>query len=171
MPPDIPAEVDAERRHIVAELGRMGFALPGSIATRTVACGRATCRCASDPDQRHGPYTQWSRTIKGRTVNKMLSPQQLDDYQHWIDNGRRLRQLAHELETLSLEPMRIAEGWNSQTGSRALREGRKPRPGTRRRAVVLAGMDVEVARQPSSALDRAARGLTRLLGDLGALAG
>ena len=113
MPDDIPPEVDAERRRIVDELGRLGFTLPGSIVTRTVTCGRATCRCASDPDQRHGPYIQWSRTIKGRTVSKMLTPEQLETYQLWIDNGRRLRELAHQLETLSIEAMRTAESWNS----------------------------------------------------------
>ncbi len=113
MPPDIPAEVEAERRRIVDELAQIGFTLPGSIVTRTVTCGRATCRCATDPGQRHGPYIQWSRTIKGRTVNKMLTPQQLETYQPWIDNGRRLRHLAHQLETLSLEAMRTAESWNS----------------------------------------------------------
>jgi len=111
MPPDIPPDIDAERRRITDELGQMGFTLPGSVVTRTVTCGRATCRCASDPDQRHGPYIQWSRTVKGRTVNKVLSPQQLETYQPWIDNGRRLRELAHQLETLSLDAMRTAEGW------------------------------------------------------------
>ena len=49
-----PPEVDAERRRILDELGQLGFTLPGSIATRTVTCGRATCRCATDPAQRHG---------------------------------------------------------------------------------------------------------------------
>ena len=112
MPDDIPPEVDAERRRIVAELGRLGFTLPGSIVTRTVTCGKPSCRCATDPDQRHGPYIQWSRTVKARTVNKMLTVEQLERYQPWIDNGRRLRELAHQLETLSLEAMRTAEGWN-----------------------------------------------------------
>jgi hypothetical protein len=94
------------------ELGRLGFTLPGSIVTRTVTCGKPSCRCATDPDQRHGPYIQWSRTVKARTVNKMLTPEQLERYQPWIDNGRRLRELAHQLETLSLEAMHTAEGWN-----------------------------------------------------------
>ncbi len=111
MSAEIPAETHAERRRIVAELGEMGFTLPGTISVRTVTCGRATCRCASDPDQRHGPYIQWSRTVKGRTRNKMLTPEQLERYQPWIDNGRRLRDLAHQLETLSLEAMRTAQGW------------------------------------------------------------
>ena len=80
--PVIPPEVDAERRRIIT-LGQLGFTLPGSIVTRTVTCGRATCRCATDPDQRHDPYIQWSRTVQGRTVNKLLTPQQLETYQPW----------------------------------------------------------------------------------------
>ena len=80
--------------------------------TRTVTCGRATCRCATDPDQRHGPYIQWSRTDKGRTVSKMLTVEQLETYQPWNDNNRRLRELAHQLETLSLEAIHTVEGWN-----------------------------------------------------------
>jgi hypothetical protein len=111
MSPDIPREVDAERLRIVDELGQLGFTLPGSITIRTVTCGRATCGCATDPEQRHGPYIQWSRTVKGRTVSKMLTPQQLERYQPWIDNGRRLRELAQQLETLSIGALHDAEGW------------------------------------------------------------
>ena len=124
MPPDIPDEVETERRRIVAELGQIGFTLPGSIVTRTVTCGRATCRCATDPDQRHGPYIQWSHTIKGRTASKMLTPERLETYQPLIDNGRRLRDLAHQLETLSLDAMRTAKRWKHRIGLKALREVR-----------------------------------------------
>jgi hypothetical protein len=112
MSAEIPEDVDAERRRIVDELGQLGFTLPGTITIRTVTCGRAACGCATDPDQRHGPYIQWSRTVKGRTVNKMLTPEQLETHQPWIDNQRRLRDLAHQLERLSIEAMRTAEGWN-----------------------------------------------------------
>jgi len=89
----------------------MGFVLPGTISVRRVTCGRPTCRCATDPDQRHGPYIQWSRTVKARKVNKMLTAEQLDTYQPWIDNMRRLRALTSELETLSLDAIHTAEGW------------------------------------------------------------
>jgi hypothetical protein len=110
MSAEIPEDLEAQRRRIVDELGQLGFTLPGTITTRTVTCGRATCRCASHSDQRHGPYIQWSRTVKGRTVNKMLTPEQLETYQPWIDNQRRLRDLAHQLETLSIQAMHTAEG-------------------------------------------------------------
>ena len=113
MPPDIPPEVDAERRRIVAELGRLGFTLPGSVVTRTVTCGKPACRCATDPDQRHGPYIQWSRTVKARTVNKMLSVEQLERYQPWIDNNRRLRDLAHQLERVRLFSRGVHAAWGT----------------------------------------------------------
>ncbi len=115
MPPEVPAELDAKRRRIVAELGQMGFVLPGSISVRTVTCGRPTCRCATDPDQRHGPYIQWSRTDRARKVNRILTPAQLETYRPWIDNLRRLRALTGELETLSLDAVHAAEGWKRST--------------------------------------------------------
>ena len=50
----------------------------------------------------HGPYHQWTRKISGKTVTRILSDDQLDDYQPWFDNHRRLRELIAELETLTL---------------------------------------------------------------------
>ena len=77
-------ELDAKRRSIVGERGQVGLTLPGSIVIRTVTCVRTTCRSATDPDQRHGwPYIQCSRTLKGRTVNKVLSRRQIETHLHW----------------------------------------------------------------------------------------
>ena len=66
-------------------------------------CGYANCRCRADPPQLHGPYHQWTRKIAGKTVTRILSDDQLADYQPWFDNQRRLRALITELETLSQE--------------------------------------------------------------------
>ena len=41
---------------IAAELGQIGFALPGSLVLRTTACGKPGCRCQGDPPVLHGPY-------------------------------------------------------------------------------------------------------------------
>lgn len=88
---------------IAAELGQIGFALPGSLVSRTTACGKAGCRCQGDPPVLHGPYLTWTRTVDGKTLTRKISEDQRVRYQTWFDNARKLRKLVTELETLSLE--------------------------------------------------------------------
>jgi hypothetical protein len=109
--PAVPADAERELRRIVTALGDLGFALPGSIMRRVLRCGKPGCRCADDPDYLHGPYIQWSRAVKGKTVTKALTNEQLARYQTWFDNGHRLRELSHELNELSLDTIRTIEGW------------------------------------------------------------
>jgi len=107
----IPEEAERERQRIVRALSELGFALPGSITERLQRCGKQHCACKADPPQLHGPYLQWSRAVHGKTVTKILTPEQLRRYQPWLDNGRRLRELAHELNELSLTTIRTLEKW------------------------------------------------------------
>lgn len=88
---------------ITAAMGQIGFALPGSLVSRTTACGKTGCRCQADPPVLHGPYPTWTRTVNGKTVTRKISPDQQARYQSWFDNARKLRQLVADLETLSLE--------------------------------------------------------------------
>ncbi len=93
----------AEARQIAAELSaiaRSGRVLPGTITERRTHCGRPGCRCMADPPQPHGPYYHWTRKIRARTIGRWLSADQRDDYQPWIDNAHRLRQLLTRLEAL-----------------------------------------------------------------------
>jgi len=45
-----------------------------------------------------------TRKVDGKTVTKLLTPEQLARYQPWLDNARRLRELVSELETLTSRP-------------------------------------------------------------------
>jgi len=109
-----PSDHKAQQR-LAAALAEIGFALPGSIVVRRVRCGKSTCRCRSDPPELHGPYIQWTRRVEGKTVTRLLSPDQLERYQPWFDNARRLRELVTQLETLSLRAAEQAEGWPPKT--------------------------------------------------------
>jgi hypothetical protein len=110
----------AERlQELLDELSGLGFCLPGSISTRRMRCGNPRCRCRADPPQLHGPYTYWTRKEGARTVAQLLSVEQRQRYQAWIENDRRLRQLVRELEMLAVETAQDAEGW-----------ARKPKPGS-----------------------------------------
>lgn len=106
-----PAKTRRTQQRIAKNLGEMGFVLPGTLTERMMRCGKGTCRCKDDPPQLHGPYNQWTRTVEGKTVTKLLNDEQLDRYRPWLDNAQRLRALVTELETVSIEAILTAEGW------------------------------------------------------------
>jgi hypothetical protein len=110
---------------IARRLAEAGFALPGSVVTRHMRCGKPSCRCKADPPQLHGPYYQWSRKVGGKTVTRFLTDEQLARYEPWFANAQRLRDLLTELEVLSLRIAERAEGWGHQpspTGHRPRRQ-------------------------------------------------
>jgi hypothetical protein len=93
----------AARKRLAAALGEADFALPGTVLVRSYRCGKPTCRCHADPPRLHGPYIQWTRKIDQKTVTRRLSEEQLERFQAWFDNAKRLRTLLAELEAVSLE--------------------------------------------------------------------
>jgi len=108
-----PTDTPEQRQHeLIDELAALGFCLPGSLTTRRMRCGKTGCRCKADPPQLHGPYTYWTRTIHGRTVAQLLTPEQHQRYRPWIENSRRLRQLVKELEALAVQTAQHTEGWD-----------------------------------------------------------
>ena len=101
--------VDAGTRPAVDLVGS-DHALPGTLASRFMRCGKPNCRCKADPPVLHGPYLHWTRTVAGKTVTRTLTPEQAERYQPWFDNARRLRELLTALEARSLQLFLNAEG-------------------------------------------------------------
>jgi hypothetical protein len=100
-----PAQRD-EARRIAAELAqiaRTANVLPGSITQRHTRCGRPGCACQADPPRRHGPYWHWTRKVKNKTVGNYLKEHQAAEYQHWIANDRRIRELLTRLEQIGIQ--------------------------------------------------------------------
>ena len=89
-----------------------GVLLHPSSVERFTRCGRPNCGCHADPPRLHGPYHQWTRKKDGKTATRILSDDQLADYQPWFDNHKRLRELITELEELSLEIADNDPRWN-----------------------------------------------------------
>ncbi|MGH9151983.1 MAG: DUF6788 family protein [Acidimicrobiales bacterium] len=92
----------ATRQGLAEELGKIDGVLPGSVVVRRMRCGKAGCACKGDPPALHGPYTQWTRTVAGKTVTRFLSEDELARFQPWFDNARRLRELVAKLEIVSV---------------------------------------------------------------------
>lgn len=100
----------AQVHAILQELAEIGYALPGSVVTRTTACGKAMCRCKADPPELHGPYLSWIRKSDGKPITRNLTPDQEQRYRPWFDNARRLQQLITELQNLSVTAFEATEG-------------------------------------------------------------
>lgn len=103
-----------EARRIATELAaiaRSGQVLSGTITERRTHCGRPGCRCMADPPSPHGPYYQWTRKVRAKTVGRWLSVEQRDDYQHWIDNHRRIRELLTRLEEIGESALEDDPRW------------------------------------------------------------
>ena len=119
----------AEAEKIAAELAAIastGMVLPGSITQRRTRCGRPSCGCHADPPRLHGPYWQWTRKIAAKTVCRWLSADQHHDYQSWIDNDRRLRELLARLEALGAAAFEADPRWARQARYPASKTGTEP---------------------------------------------
>lgn len=105
----VEVDPDATRRAELAEIARelaaiarSGEVLPGSIGERRTRCGRPNCACHKDPPRLHGPYYQWTRKVAAKTVGRWLSAEQAGEYQPYVDNDRRMRELLGRLEAIGL---------------------------------------------------------------------
>ena len=105
----------ATRRALAAAMAEIDAVLPGSVVVRRVRCGKPNCACRADPPALHGPYIQWTRSVNGKTVTRLLSQEQLARYQPWFDNARRLKELIAKLETASVQAVESTEGWTTPT--------------------------------------------------------
>jgi hypothetical protein len=113
----VAASHQDQARQIAAELAAIaatGMVLPGSISQRRTRCGRDGCGCHADPPRLHGPYWQWTRKVAAKTVCRWLSPAQREDYQAWIDNDRRLRDLLAQLEALGAAALEADPRWKRE---------------------------------------------------------
>ena len=82
----------------------LGFIRRGSLVRRFMPCGKPGCCCQASPPVLHGPYYQWTRKVRGKTVTVRLSQEEAALFEGWIRNGRRLAWIVRRMETVSLRP-------------------------------------------------------------------
>jgi hypothetical protein len=81
---------------LATQLKETGLVLQGTITERTI-----------EPSDRrgkiYGPYYQWTRKIRAKTVTINLSPSQAKIYQTAIDNNKRMEKVIEDMRNLSLK--------------------------------------------------------------------
>ena len=73
----------------------------GTLLKRMKTCGSPGCRCATDPEARHGPYYEWGHMKAGKLLHRLVSPAQAQAFGVAITNYRKAKKLlrAGEAET------------------------------------------------------------------------
>ena len=90
----------ARYRRLAARVAALGPVLQGTISERVIKredAGRPAKK------KSYGPYYQWTRKKKGKTVTVNLSPSQAKVYQRAIDRHRELEVTLEQMRHLSLE--------------------------------------------------------------------
>ena len=89
-----------------AELAELGLACSGTLSRRMKTCGKSYCRCRDDVAARHGPYFEWTRLVRGRFTNTLLSAPEADRFAAAIKNMRAARRLLRTWERISVTLLR-----------------------------------------------------------------
>lgn len=71
MPDPLSAFVD-DRSALLQQVSQLGDFQPGSITKATRRCGKPSCHCAKPNDPGHGPHSQLTQKIDGKTVTQNL---------------------------------------------------------------------------------------------------
>lgn len=74
----------------------------GSLVRRFMPCGKPGCCCQASPPELHGPYYQWTRKVRGKTVTVRLTREEARLFEEWISNGRQLDKIVARMEAVSL---------------------------------------------------------------------
>jgi hypothetical protein len=83
---------------IRSSLAEFELICSGTLSQRMMKCGKPTCRCASNPSARHGPYYEWGRMRGGKATHRYVNEQQAQILRQAIDNYRVVKQLLREWE-------------------------------------------------------------------------
>ena len=89
----------ADSFHSDMELGLIRW---GSLVKRFIPCGKNGCCCQDKPPKLHGPYYQWTKKVRGKTMTVRLSPQEAKLLEGWILNGRQFKKIISQMEKISL---------------------------------------------------------------------
>lgn len=85
------------------ELQDIDFVIRGSIIKHYLPCGTKGCKCRRDPPELHGPYYDWTRKVKGKTVTVRLKKEEAEILMGWIENIRKMDRTMKRMVEISME--------------------------------------------------------------------
>lgn len=95
--------LEKQLHNLKKQFDDLGIAIPGSIQTVYLKCGKNNCRCHQDKDLRHGPYYLWYRRIDGKTTTQSIAEEDVQSYRMWIGNREKLEDLFQKITNLGAD--------------------------------------------------------------------
>lgn len=93
-----PEQLMQERAAKLAELGRLGPLVQGSLTRRMVRCGGANCRCArGDKHLSH----HLTRKVANRTCSVYVPVDMVEEVSRWVAEYRHAKRLLRQITELS----------------------------------------------------------------------
>lgn len=96
-------QLDKKYSELAKKLSQIGYICKGSVVELYLKCGKPNCRCKTDENAKHGPYTMWTRKVKGKTVTKYLSEKQVVLCREYMQNSNRLESIIEEMRDISVK--------------------------------------------------------------------
>jgi hypothetical protein len=107
MPDPLSALID-ERSTLLRQFSELGDFQPGSISSPLRKCGKPGCHCARPNDHGHGPHSQTTQKIDGKTVTQALPSQAaVRKAEIEIAEYRKFRGLSDDLVDVSRKICRL----------------------------------------------------------------
>jgi hypothetical protein len=85
-------------RALALDLVGVALICSGTLSERTMTCGKANCRCATDLQARHGPYYEWTWREGGKLRHKLVPPEKVALLREAIQHRRTVQELLTQWE-------------------------------------------------------------------------
>lgn len=72
-----------------------------------MCCGTVGCRCQTDPKALRGPYYEWTRKVRRKTVSVRLKKKEAEQLMEWIENKRHFYEIISKMEKITLEVVNL----------------------------------------------------------------
>ena len=125
MPDHLSAFVD-DRSALLQQISELGDFQPGSITSASRPCGKPSCHCAKPNDPGHGPHSQLTQKINGKTATQNLPSQAaVRKAESEIAEFRKFQMLTGELVDVNRKICRLRPVEQTESTAQE-KKGRKP---------------------------------------------
>ncbi len=97
------SELEEKRTRVKEQLGEVGDMRQGTVSERYLKCGKAECRCGREPNYSHGPYFSLTKSVKGKTVTRVIPKPAVELTKTQITQFQEFRRLSQEFLAVNEE--------------------------------------------------------------------